>query len=84
MSLDERRIARFTCLAILHNFRKTTATTLDEAGLSARMIADLLGYARPSMTQDVYKGRNAVDTRVAAALEMRSGSPRQSWLRSKE
>ena len=46
---------------MLHNFRKTTATTLDEAGLSARMIADLLGHARPSMTQDVYKGRKAVD-----------------------
>jgi integrase len=69
MSLDEQRIARFTCLAMLHSFRKTTATTLDEAGLSARMIADQLGHARPSMTQDVYMGRKVVDTRVAAALE---------------
>ena len=48
----------------LHNFRKTTATHLDQAGLSARVIADQLGHARPSMTQDVYMGRKAVDARV--------------------
>ena len=29
-------------------------TILDEAALSARLIADQLGHARPSMTQDVY------------------------------
>lgn len=52
-----------------HNFRKTTATLLDDAGLSARLIADQLGHARPSMTQDVYMGRKAVDERAAAALE---------------
>jgi integrase len=40
-----------------HSFRKTTATLLDQAGLSARVIADQLGHARPSMTQDVYMGR---------------------------
>ena len=34
-----------------HNFRKTTATILDEAGLSARAVSDQLGHARPSMTQ---------------------------------
>jgi integrase len=42
---------------------------LDEAGLSARVIADQLGHARPSMTQDVYMGRKVVDARVAEALE---------------
>lgn len=52
-----------------HNFRKTTATLLDDAGLSARLVADQLGHARPSMTQDVYMGRKAVDARAAAALE---------------
>jgi integrase len=52
-----------------HNFRKTTATLLDEAGLSARVIADQLGHARPSMTQDVYMGRRSVDSRASAALE---------------
>jgi integrase len=52
-----------------HNFRKTTATLLDEAGLSARVIADQLGHARPSMTQDVYMGRKSVDSRASHALE---------------
>ncbi|MGL5929402.1 MAG: tyrosine-type recombinase/integrase [Dermatophilaceae bacterium] len=52
-----------------HNFRKTTATLLDDAGLSARLIADRLGHARPSMTQDVYLGRRAVDPRAARALD---------------
>lgn len=59
--------------ATSHNFRKTTATMLDDAGLSARLIADQLGHARPSMTQDVYMGRKAVDSRAAKALEMAFG-----------
>lgn len=41
-------------------FRKTVATMLDDAGLTARQIADILGHAHPSMTQDVYMGRGAV------------------------
>ena len=32
-------------------------------------MADQLGHARPSMTQDVYMGRKAVDPRAVAALE---------------
>jgi integrase len=52
-----------------HNFRMTTATLLDQAGLSARVIADQLGHARPSMTQDVYMGRKLVDGRAVEALE---------------
>jgi integrase len=52
-----------------HVFRKTAATILDEAGLSARAVADQLGHARPSMTQDVYMGRRMVNPRAAAALE---------------
>ena len=50
----------------------------DQAGLSARVIADQLGHARPSMTQDVYMGRKAVDPRAVAALEEALGhkSPR--------
>lgn len=43
-----------------HAFRKTVATVMDEAGMTAREIADQLGHTRPSMTQDVYMGRNAV------------------------
>lgn len=33
------------------------------------MIADQLGHARISMTQDVYMGRRAVSPELAAALE---------------
>ena len=51
-----------------HTFRKTVATRLDEAGLSARQIADHLGHARPSMTQDVYMGRNVATSRAAEVL----------------
>jgi integrase len=52
-----------------HSFRKTAATILDQAALSARLVADQLGHARPSMTQDVYMGRRAVDSQAALALE---------------
>ena len=60
-----------------HSLRKTTATMLDEAGLSARVIADQLGHARPSMTQDVYMGRKVVDARLLRRWRMRWGRPRQ-------
>ncbi|WP_371812825.1 site-specific integrase [Saccharopolyspora sp. ASAGF58] len=52
-----------------HVFRKTAATILDEAGLSARLIADQFGHSRPSMTQDVYMGRKAVSRQTADVLE---------------
>ncbi|KQZ87679.1 hypothetical protein ASD62_19280 [Phycicoccus sp. Root563] len=52
-----------------HTFRKTAATILDDAGQSARQIADQLGHARPSMTQDVYMGRRAKNPGAAAALD---------------
>lgn len=35
-----------------HSFRKTVATLIDDAGLSARIGADHLGHAKVSMTQD--------------------------------
>jgi integrase len=52
-----------------HVFRKTCATILDDAGLSARSIADQLGHARPSITQDVYMGRKVVNPANADALQ---------------
>jgi integrase len=52
-----------------HVFRKTCATILDEAGLSARAIADQLGHSRPSLTQDVYLGRKALGRTNAHALD---------------
>jgi integrase len=51
-----------------HNFRKTTATLLDEAGQSARQVADQLGQSRPSMTQDVYMARRARNPEAAQHL----------------
>lgn len=35
-------------------FRNTAATISDEAGFTARAVADQLGQSRPSMTQGVY------------------------------
>ncbi|MCF3940908.1 tyrosine-type recombinase/integrase [Gordonia tangerina] len=52
-----------------HSWRKTLATVIDDAGLSARIGADQLGHARPSMTQDVYWKRGSVHTEVAAAID---------------
>lgn len=52
-----------------HVFRKTAATILDEAGLTARKVADQLGHSRPSLTQDVYMGRKAAGREAADALE---------------
>ena len=52
-----------------HSFRKTVATLMDEAGLSARLTADQLGHAKPSMTTDVYYGRRTRVTGAAAVLE---------------
>ena len=52
-----------------HIFRKTTATLLDNAGLSARTIADQLGHAQPSVTQNVYMGRKIASTQAASVLQ---------------
>lgn len=52
-----------------HVFRKTVATRLDVAGWSARQIADQLGHAAPSMTQDVYMGRRVVGSDAARILD---------------
>lgn len=57
-----------------HTFRKTVATQLDDAALSARRIADQLGHARPSLTQDVYMGRKAPDQLAADALDAAAGT----------
>jgi integrase len=52
-----------------HTFRKTVATLLDSAGLTARQIADILGHAHPSMTQNAYMGRHQVSRDGANALD---------------
>jgi integrase len=52
-----------------HAFRHLVATRLDEAGLSAREIADYLGHERVSMTQDVYMNRKVAGHAAAQALD---------------
>jgi integrase len=56
-----------------HVFRKTCATLLDEGDLSARQIADQLGHAKVSMTQDNYLGRRLTSRRTAQALDAAIG-----------
>ena len=52
-----------------HIFRKTVATLMDKAGLSARAGADQLGHSQISMTQNTYWGRETTDTGAAQVLE---------------
>ncbi len=56
-----------------HSFRKTLATLIDDAGLSARIGADQLGHAQVSMTQDRYMARGRVHHQVAELLEQTVG-----------
>jgi integrase len=53
---------------VIHSFRKTVATLIDDEGLSARIGADHLGHTRISMTQDNYMARGRVHTAVADLL----------------
>jgi integrase len=57
-----------------HVFRKTAATVLDQAGLSARAIAGHIGHARPSITQDVYMDKRSAGREAATALDDAWGS----------
>jgi integrase len=52
-----------------HSFRKSVATMIDDAGLSARIGADQLGHAKVSMTQDKYMRRGKVHAVVAELLD---------------
>jgi integrase len=52
-----------------HTFRRTVATLMDEAGLSARAAADQLGHAKVSMTTDHYYARARRATGAAQLLE---------------
>jgi integrase len=52
-----------------HALRKTTATALDNAGHTARQIADQLGQAKVSLTQDTYLHRQPANPAAAQALE---------------
>ncbi len=52
-----------------HSFRKTVATLLDDAGLSATLAADQLGHSRTSMTQDKYMTRRRTHSKIADVLD---------------
>lgn len=52
-----------------HSFRKTVATALDQAGLSARDIAEYLGHANPSLTMNTYMSKTVGGSRAADALD---------------
>lgn len=58
-----------------HTFRKTVASLMDSAGLSARQAADQLGHSKVSMTTDKYYGRKVRATGAAAVLEALAGDP---------
>jgi integrase len=51
-----------------HAFRHLVATRLDDAGLSARQIADYLGHDHIGTTQEVYMDRGIVGQGANAAL----------------
>jgi integrase len=52
-----------------HSFRKTVATLIDDAGMSARIGADQLGHAKVSMTQDKYMRRGKFHPEVAVLMD---------------
>ncbi|HJP73493.1 MAG TPA: tyrosine-type recombinase/integrase [Pseudonocardiaceae bacterium] len=52
-----------------HIYRKTVASLMDDAGLSARAAADQLGHAQVSMTQNRYMKRRVAKTGAAKVLE---------------
>ena len=57
-----------------HALRKTAATGLDVAGMSARGIGEYLGHAKPSLTRDVYMSRNVGSAEAAQHLERMFGT----------
>jgi integrase len=65
---DMRRRAGYPSFTT-HVGRKTVATALDAAGHTARQIADQLGHANPSMTQNRYMGRGMANAQAAADLD---------------
>lgn len=51
-----------------HTLRKTCATRLDDAKLTAVEIAAYLGHRRPSMTQDLYVAKRSASSRPSEVL----------------
>ncbi|MGW6729595.1 site-specific integrase [Nocardia sp. NPDC055029] len=58
-----------------HSVRGAVATILDDAGLSARVTADVLGHADPAMTQRHYMARGRTHRAAADALNRALAGP---------
>ncbi|QIS15814.1 tyrosine-type recombinase/integrase [Nocardia arthritidis] len=56
-----------------HSFRGAVATILDDAGLSARVTADVLMHVDPAMTQRHYMARGRAHQAAADALDRAVG-----------
>ncbi|NKX91267.1 MULTISPECIES: tyrosine-type recombinase/integrase [Nocardia] len=57
-----------------HSFRHAVATILDDAGLSARVTADVLGHVDVAMTQRYYMARGRPHRTAANVLDRAIGS----------
>lgn len=64
---------------ISHAFRKTAAILLDDAGVPASKIADQLGQAQVSVTQDYYLGARSPRRTPPACWKSSAGLMRQLW-----
>lgn len=72
---DARRRLGLPDRYTFHAFRKTMATLLDQAGLTARDIAEYLGHTNPALTQTVYMSKTVGGTRAADAVDSLLGPP---------
>lgn len=66
---DRLAVVEATGWVTSHVYRKTVASMMDDAGLSARAAADQLGHAKVSMTQDNYFKRKVAKTGAAKVME---------------
>jgi integrase len=56
-----------------HAYRRGVATILDSGGATARAVADQLGHAQVSMTQNHYLARQVSNAGAVAILEQAVG-----------
>ncbi|EFV14273.2 site-specific integrase [Segniliparus rugosus] len=76
------RVALGLDWVVTHTYRKTTATSIKDAGLDDLAASDQIGHAHVSMTQNVYYGRNKIRREVAALLDENIGWAKKSGLAS--
>lgn len=51
---------------VFHSIRKTVTTTIEQAGFTESVAADILGHKKPTMTFGTYSGGSSMDQRRAA------------------